>query len=99
LTPHILADDYLTGIHFRLDSRSGVDAVTVEIAISSDCDITDMDADAQMVRVTRCGRLCRVLATQCYGGADRHFRALELGEDRIAKEFHHSSFIFLDGLT
>ena len=55
-----------------------------------------MNTNTQIVRATSFSGLFSVLFAQHGCGAHGHFCARKFGEDRIAEEFNHSTFMALD---
>ncbi|HXF55168.1 MAG TPA: hypothetical protein VNK52_13700 [Hyphomicrobiaceae bacterium] len=95
---HVVGDAHPTGLCERFEPRRDIDAVAKQVSVVRHQDVPDCHADAEQdPLLLRQGSVDRThLVLDIDGAADRIHRAIELGEDGIARGIEHTPVVVLD---
>jgi hypothetical protein len=82
-----------------LDSRSRIHTVSVQVAVGAYRDVSQMNADSQIVSATGCGRSLPILSAQRGGGAHSQLSTWKFREHGVTEKFDDPTVIPTDYLA
>src|SRR5262249_2893652 len=99
LAPNVLAQDHLSRFGRFLDARSRIHAVAVQVAVGAHRDVSQMNADPQIMRATGSGRLLPIRFAQRACAAHSQLGTWEFRKHGITEKLDDSTLISPDYLA